>query len=141
MLKLAVSRLSPQNPFLTHNMLADCFSQMVIFKTLFWRNLQIFAQTLHDFMFVLQQLPDMESIITSLPMVELYLLIAAIRLHIRHCGGNSPGADPILQKDGSRVLKVKGAGGFNVDLLLQETEKLTGLLRKKVYTLYIFMCF
>jgi hypothetical protein len=74
----------------------------------------------------------MESAISSLSMVELYLLIAAIRLHIRHCGGNNPSADPVLHKDGSRVLKTKGMVGFNVENLLQETEKLTGLLRKKV---------
>jgi len=107
-LKLAVSRLSSRNPYLTQQILADCFSQM--------------------------QLPDMESVITSLPMVELYLLIASIRLHIRNSGGNAPAAEPVLHKNGSRVLKPNGAGGFNVEQLLEETEKLTGLIRKKVVT-------
>ena len=65
-------------------------------------------------------------------MVELYLLIAAIRLHIKFCGGPNATADPVLHKDGSRVLKSKKKMGFNVEQLLEETEKLTGILRRKV---------
>lgn len=74
----------------------------------------------------------MESVISSLSMIELYLLVAAIRLHIRH-GAMSPDADPVLHKDGYRVLKSKGMVGFNVEQLLEEAEKLTGLVRKKVH--------
>jgi hypothetical protein len=74
----------------------------------------------------------MESDITSLSMVELYVLIAAIRLHIRYSGGHSRHADPVLHRNGCRVLTSKGAVGFNVEQLLEETEKLTGIMRKKV---------
>lgn len=74
----------------------------------------------------------MEDTISSLPGVELYLVIAAIRLHIKHCGGNNASEDPVLHKNGSRVLKSKKNIGFNVEQLLDETEKLTSILRKKV---------
>lgn len=102
--QLAVMRLDQGCPFLTQDLFKSCFSQM--------------------------EVPDMESIISSLPTVELYVLVAAIRLHTMRCGN----ADslPIVQKDGSRVLKAKGISGFNVEQLLEETEKLTGVLRKKI---------
>ena len=76
----------------------------------------------------------MESIISSLPQIELYLLVGAIRLHIRFDGGRNTSADPVLHKDGTRILKSKSATGFNVEKLIDETEKITGLLRKKVST-------
>lgn len=84
----------------------------------------------------------METTVASLPLVELYLLAAAIRLHIRHCGGGTfAHVDPAVQKNGSRVIKSKKMMGFNVDQLLEETEKLTGIVRKKVSNLLWFQIY
>lgn len=62
----------------------------------------------------------------SLPPVQLYILIAIIRLHCR--------VKPSIDSDSSKKLKRKRESIFTIKDVLIEIDRIMGLTRRKVYS-------
>jgi hypothetical protein len=106
-IRVAICRLSSSQEFLTPNLVADCFKQM--------------------------ELPfSVLDTLLSLPPVQLYVLIAIIRLHCRNQNQND---SEMLKKLGK---KRQRETIFTIKDVILEIDKIMGLIRRKVLKLTCF---
>jgi hypothetical protein len=107
-LRVAICRLSTSQQFLTTALVNDCLKQM--------------------------ELPfSVLDTLQSLPQVQLYILISIIRLHCRTHSNKDLGTDS--SKKTSR--KRKKDAMFTIKDVIHETDRIMGLIRRKVGILWL----
>lgn len=102
-LRVAICRLCPSQQFLTAAIVDDCFKQM--------------------------ELPfSVLDTLQSLPQVQLYILISIIRLHCRNHSSKDLSTESSKKADRKRKRDV----GFTIKDVIHETDRIMGLIRRKV---------